>query len=342
MNLLRPLHTTRPQPPCRAVRCRRTLTLLLFALTSCTPRVLAQTPPTPTNDDEVLSVRTNLIPLSLFVTDSHGRRVTTLAQSDFQVRDNGRPVRLDYFATGATRAAFVFALDASGSVRENVARQREAATALLLRFNKGARAAVVAFADKPTLSLPFTSDAERIRVAFQIDAQPERHTAIFDAALAAVHAFDADIQRAAEGRIVVLISDGLDNVSSTRAATVIEEARARGVSLYVIHFPLYEPRGERLGVRPSARGFRDLAERTGGSYFLLADPSHGLDPHFTYDLNPIFKSIADDLQSQYELGFYPDEVARQETQHKLEVTLTAASNRKLRVHALRDSYTLKP
>jgi Ca-activated chloride channel family protein len=343
MNPRRPPHAPRQPHPRRAAAHPYLIVLLLSALLPFVPRIHAQTPqPTPPDDEEVLSVRTDLILLRLFVTDSHGRRVAGLIKSDFEVRDNGRAVALDYFAPGTSRAAFVFALDASGSVRENIARQREAATALLSRFGKGARAAVLAFADRPVLALPFTTDAERIRTAFQIDAQPERRTAIFDAALAALRAFDTTRQDAAERRIIVLLSDGLDNASTTRAASVVEEARARGVSIYVVHFPLYEPRGEHLGVRPPARGFRDLADRTGGAYFLLADPSHGLDPRYTYDLNPVFKSIADDLQSQYELGFYPDEAARKLSEHKLEVTLAAERTRHLRVHALRDTYTLKP
>ncbi|MDT7540368.1 MAG: Ca-activated chloride channel [Acidobacteriota bacterium] len=341
MNPRRSPHAPRQTHPRRAAAHPFPLALLLYALL---PFIIhAQTPqPTPSGDEEVLSVRTDLILLRLFVTDSHSHRVTGLAQSDFEVRDNGRAVALNYFAPGTSRAAFVFALDASGSVRENVARQREAATALLSRFGQSARAAVVTFAERPTLALPFTTDAGRVLAAFQIEAQPERRTAIFDATLAALRAFDTARQDAAERRIVVLISDGLDNISQARPASVIEEARARGVSIYVVHFPLYEPRGEHLGVRTPARGFRDLAERTGGAYFLLADPSHGLDPRFSYDLNPVFKAIADDLQSQYELGFYPDDAARRQPEHKLEVTPATARNRKLRVHSLRDAYTLRP
>jgi Ca-activated chloride channel homolog len=319
------------------------LALLLFALVAVSQLAPAQTPqPTPPADEEVINVRTDLILVRLYVTDARGRRVSGLARDDFRVFDNGRPVALDYFAPGTSRSAFVFALDASGSVRENIARQREAATALLSRFGAGARAAVLVFSDRPALALPFTTDAARVRAAFQIDAQPERRTAIFDAALAAVRGFDTTQQDAAERRIVVLLSDGLDNVSSTRPSTVIDEARARGVSIYVVHFPLYAPSGEHLAVRPPAHGFRDLAERTGGAYFLLADPSRGLDPHFSYDLNPVFTAIADDLHSQYELGFYPDDNARHEPAHKLEITMTDERNRRLRVRALRDTYTLKP
>jgi hypothetical protein len=48
-------------------------------------------------------------------------------------------------------------------------------------------------------------------------------------------------------------------------------AREKSVSFYVIHLPLFEPRDGRLVVRPAAEGFRGLAEKTGGKYFLATD-----------------------------------------------------------------------
>jgi VWFA-related protein len=287
----------------------------------------------------VLSVRTDLITVNCFVTDSRNRRAAGLVATDFQVRDNGRPATISYFASGASRVALVFALDASGSAHEHIERQREAALALLSRFGKGSRAAVLAFAERPALTLPLTSDTDQVRASFYLGARSNLHTAIFDAALAAVRAFDAAKPDAAERRIVLLLSDGLDNASDTRAATVIEEANARGVSFYVIHFPLYEPAGDHLAVRRPARGFRELAERTGGAYFLLGDAAHALDPRYTFNLAPVFNAIADDLQSQYVVGFYLDEAARKVPEHKLDITL--AQNKKLRVHTLRDKFTLK-
>jgi VWFA-related protein len=335
MNLRRPPHArTHHAPP-----SRRTLRLILFALALTPALARAQTTPTPTDDEEVLSVRTDLITANCFVTDSRNRRVGGLAPADFQVRDNGRAAAVSYFASGTTRVALVFALDASGSAREHIERQREAALALLARFGRGSRAAVLAFAERPALALPLTPDTEQVRASFRLGARVNLHTAIFDAALASVRAFDSDRPDAAERRIVLLLSDGLDNASDTRPAAVVEEANARGVSFYVIHFPLYEPAGERLAVRRPSRGFRELAERTGGSYFLLGDAARALDPHYTYDLAPVFDAIADDLQSQYVIGFYLDEAARKEPEHRLEIR--SARNKTLRVRLLRDRYTLK-
>lgn len=338
VNLRRTSHALRPARTPPALRTRLTLCFALLTFTLAPALAHAQTPPSAA-DDEVLSVRTDLITVTCFITDSHNHRVGGLAASDFQVRDNGRPAPVSYFASGVSRVALVFALDASGSAREHIERQSEVALALLARFGNGSRAAVLPFAERPVLTLPLTSDTAQVRASFRLRARGNVHTAIFDAALAAVRAFDSAKPDATERRIVLLLSDGLDNASEVRAATVVEEANARGVSFYVIHFPLYEPAGDRLAVRRPSRGFRELAERTGGAYFFLGDAAHALDLHYTYDLAPVFNAIADDLQSQYVVGFYIDEVARKEPEHKLDISLTR--NKKLRVHTLRDRYVLR-
>lgn len=333
--------TNTPRPA--AAPSRRTFIWLAIALLGLSARAEAQTPqPTPPADEEVLTVRTDFVTIPVYVTDSHRRRVSGLTAQDFLVRDDGRPTKLSYFAAGTARVALLFALDASGSAREHIARQREAATAMLSRFGSGSRAAVLLFADRPTLALPFTDETAQVRAAFAVEAQRNRHTAIFDAALAAVRVFDREGGAPAERRIVVLLSDGLDTASTTRPRVVVQEAQARGVSIYVVHFPLYFPSDGKLTPRPSSRGFRDLAEQTGGSYFLLGDARQELDPRAGYDLAPVFRAIAEDLQSQYVLGFYLDEAARVVGEHKLDVTLAKPQRTRLRVQSLRERYTVDP
>jgi VWFA-related protein len=333
-------HSPSPTPLATSQRNAAAFFSLITLLFLAPPHALAQTPPASADDEIVETVRTDLVLVQLYAMDARGRRINGLAAKDVQVRDNGRPVEVVYFQPASARVALVFALDASGSVRDLLARQRETALALLARFGTRSRAAVVTFADEPALALPFTRDAAKVRAAFQLYAQPNRHTAIFDAALASVRAFDAKELRGDERRIVILVSDGLDNVSRARASTVVAEANARDVSFYVVHLPLYAPDGNHLAPRRPARGFRDLAERTGGAYFMLGDAAHALDPNYTSDLAPIFSAIADDLHSQYELGFYPDDAARKEPQHKLVFKLVGDKS-KLRINARRDTYTLK-
>lgn len=339
MSLRLTAQTPRPNKHRRAILY--TTLALVFQLLVCQRHAAAQeTPANAPDDEEVVRVRTDLVVVPVYVTDGRGRRVSGLTRQDFQVRDNGRPVETVHFAAGAERVALLFLLDASGSTREIVTQQRETALALFSRFGERSRVSVIQFRERPEQTLPFTRDLRAARAAFRIAPLANRRTAIFDAAASAVRSFRAEAADAAERRIVVLISDGLDTASATRAASVAEEARAAGVSFYVIHVPLFEPRDGRLVARRPARGFRDLAEKTGGQFFVVGDARSSLDPRAEHDLSPIFRAIAEDLQSQYVLGFRA--AVAEPGPHRAEVRLAAPRDRNLRVRQLRETYESKP
>lgn len=289
--------------------------------------------------DEVVRVRTDLITVPVFVMDARGRRVGGLRKQDFVVRDNGRAVETEYFASGAERVALLFALDASGSARDILGQQRETALQLFSRFGTGSRVAVLRFTETPALAVPFTANSDEARAAFDFPALRGRRTAIFDAAREAVNAFDLSI--AAERRIVILISDGLDTASRANASQVINAALDRGVSFYIIHLPLFAPLDGRLQARAASKGFRDLAEKTGGKYFMLGDAKSTLAPRPQYNLAPVFQAIEEDLRGQYLLGYYPAEAERSASPHRIDVSLVSSNNRKLRVQQLRKEYVLK-
>jgi Ca-activated chloride channel family protein len=281
------------------------------------------------------------VAVPVFVTDGRGRRVGGLVREDFEVRDNGRPVETVYFAAGAERVAMLFLLDASGSVRETVTRQRETALAVFSRFGARSRVGVIQFRETPEVVQPLTGDLSAARRAFRIAALTDRRTAIFDAALAAVGAFGPGETSAAERRIAVLISDGLDTASGAGWRGVVEAARAGGVSFYVIHVPLYEPRGGSLAPRRPSKGFKELAEQTGGRYFAVGDAASALDPNAEHDLQPVFNAIAEDLAGQYVLGYHASAAGPELGPHRIEVRLSRPGGRKLRVRQLREGYELK-
>jgi hypothetical protein len=110
------------------------------------------------------------------------------------------------------------------------------------------------------------------------------------------------------------------------------------VSFYVIQLPLFTPRDGRLVPRPAAKGFRDLAEKTAGRFFVAGTSASALAPNTPVELTPVFAAIEEDLRSQYVIGFYPGEASRDGKPHRADVFI---SNRKLRVNQLRTSYTLK-
>ena len=276
---------------------------------------------TPASDGGIVRVNTDLLLFPVRVRDKRGQAVTGLTERDLSLKDEDHATTALYFAAGADRVAIVFALDQSGSLREIISQQRDAALALFGRFSQRSRIAILRFAQAPLLVAPFDQDITAARAAFAFSAANNQRTAIFDAATAAVKTLAELPPDRAERRMVVLISDGLDNASKTHARGVIQLALDHHVSFYVIHLPLFEPRDGRLAVRPPAKGFRELAEKTGGKYFLVGDARNALAPPKSNDLTPIFRAIEEDLRSQYLLGFYIAEAARDGRRHDFSVRL---------------------
>jgi Ca-activated chloride channel family protein len=292
-------------------------------------------------DDEVIRVNTDLITIPVAVTDNKSRRVSGLTQDDFSIFDNNQNMTITHFSSGADKVGFLFALDTSGSVREIISKERDAALSLFQRFNSNSQIAVLHFNDKVELRVPFTNDSSELSKAFVIPSNPNTRTAIFDAALGSLMFFSSRSNDPTERKIIILISDGLDNASRARPQNVIEEANKLGVSFYVLHLPLYFANGDKLSLRKPAKGFRDLAEKTGGIYFMLGDVQTVLSPRATYDLTKIFQTIEDDLESQYIIGYYLNETSRNTETHKLSVKLNAKEKRNYRVRLLRDTFNLK-
>ena len=272
------------------------------------------------DEDDVVRVNTDLLLFPIRIRDKKGLAVAGLTEQDLVLKDQDQATTGVYFARGADRVAMLFALDQSGSLRQIIEQQREAALALFSRFGERSSVAIVRFSETATLVAPFTKDLENARAAFKFRAAPNAKTAIFDSAATALKAFDDLTPTRTERRIVVLISDGLDTSSRTSADTVIEAALEQHVSFYVIHLPLFEPRDGRLEVRRPSKGFKELAEKTGGKYFIVGDVKSALAPKPT-DLTPIFQAIEEDLKSQYLLGFYIAETKRDNRKHVFSVSM---------------------
>ena len=318
--------SNRNLPPQYAVRIRlkhRSVLMLwcaVFAIGYFSP--LKASAQNTSDDDEIISVRTDLLLFPIRVRNKKGLAVEGLERRDLVLKDKDQVTAGLYFARGADRVAMVFALDQSGSLREIISQQRDAALALFTRFGDRSSVAVIRFADSPSVVVPFGRDSEAVREAFKFGSGANRRTAIFDAAEKALRLFDDLPPVRAERHIVVLISDGLDNASHTKAKAVIDTALDRRVSYYVIHLPLFQPGEHGLEVRPASKGFRELAQETGGKYFLVGgDAKFALTPEKPTDLTPVFQAIEEDLRSQYLLGFYLNESARDGRRHRFSLSL---------------------
>ncbi len=246
---------------------------------------------------------TDLVSLFVTVTDRDQRLVPDLVVEDFEVRDNGTPQEIVLFQNEAEPITVVVMLDTSFSMTATLDLLRDAAEQFLLRLLPDDRARVGAFNDVVEITAEFSSDRDGLIAAMR-GQDFGNATRLYDAM-----ALGLDELQGVEGRRVVLVfSDGEDTASRTRLNRVIERAREEEVMVYAIGLEVAYFDGIRqVRTRPD-RGLRRIAEETGGGYFELKR---------TADLAPTFTRVAQELHSQYVMGFAP--AALDGRVHRLEV-----------------------
>jgi len=247
------------------------------------------------------SVRT--VPIYATVVDASGRLVPGLEQADFTVLDNGKPAEVALFSNESQPFTAVVMLDTSASMTANLKLLNRAAEQFLLRLLPVDRAQVGAFNDKIQLSGTFTNDRDELIGALN-DLYFGNPTRLNDAI-----ATSLDELKGIDGRRVVLVfTDGEDTASRVGFRQVLERARDEEVMVYSIGLESEYFNGQRVVRSRPSRDLRRISDETGGGYFELQK---------TADLAPTFTRVAQELRSQYLIGFAP--AALDGRVHKLEV-----------------------
>src|SRR5580765_3401796 len=116
--------------------------------------------------DDVIKISTDLLLFSIRVKEKHGQAVLGLTERDLSLKDDDRVTSGLYLSPGADRVALMFALDQSGSLRDLISQQRNAALALFDRFGARSSVAVLRFGESANLITPFGRDNAAARAAF--------------------------------------------------------------------------------------------------------------------------------------------------------------------------------
>ncbi len=263
--------------------------------------VLAQAPQQPEQPVFKSSVRT--VPVYATVIDASGRLVPDLEQSDFTLLDNGKPAEMILFSNESQPFTAVVMLDTSASMTANLKLLNRAAEQFLLRLLPVDRAQVGAFNDKIQLSGEFTNNRDALIGALN-DLYFGNPTRLNDAIGASL-----DALKEVDGRRVVLVfTDGEDTSSRTGFKTVLERARDEETMVYSIGLESEYFNGLRVVRSRPSRDLRKISDETGGGYFELTK---------TADLAPTFTRVAQELRSQYLIGFAPAQLDGKV--HKLEL-----------------------
>jgi len=267
-----------------------------------------------------IKVSTQTVPIYATVLDGQRRLVTDLQREDFEVFDNGKLQTLTNFVSETTPFTAVVMLDTSGSMTLNLDFVKMAAEEFLIRMLPEDRAKVGSFNDKIKIlprDEPFTGNRDRLIRLLKEDLDFGYPTRLWDAVDESIAQMEV-----LEGRRVVLVfTDGDDSASKRGRDDVLERAREKDMMIYAVGLASEYFNGQsKVRSRPD-RGLRRVAEETGGGYFELSKKD---------ELGPTFTRVAQELHSQYVMGFTPEVLDGKI--HKLEVRvkrpgLTARSRR---------------
>jgi Ca-activated chloride channel homolog len=237
---------------------------------------------------------TRLVSMFATVTDAQGRLVPNLVKEDFDILDNDKPQPIVFFQDEIQPITVVVMLDTSGSMTASISLLKSAAEQFLLRLLPADKGRVGAFNDKIDLNSRFTNDRDELISAAK-DLDYGNGTRLWDAVALAL-----DELQGKDGRRVVLVfTDGDDTSSRVRMGTVMDRARADDVMVYAIGLESRYFNGQQqVRSRPDG-GLKKIAEETGGGYFELKN---------TADLAPTFTRVAQELHSQYVMGFSPTQL----------------------------------
>jgi Ca-activated chloride channel homolog len=242
------------------------------------------------------TIRTTVNEVSLIFTvnDRHGHYIPNLNQSDFALLDDQKaPAKVNSFHQQINLPLRVgILIDTSSSIKSRFQFEQQSATEFLLQVlrAKNDRAFVMGFDETPTVSADWTNDQDALETGIN-KLRTGGGTALFDALYVACR--DKLLtERGPEPvrKAIILVSDGEDNQSRVYMPEAIKECERAETIIYAISTNWTPSRGE------GDKVLQELAEQTGGEVFF---------PPSVEDMAVSFKSIEEELRSQYALVYTP-------------------------------------
>jgi Ca-activated chloride channel family protein len=273
-----------------------------------------------------ISVDVGLVILHATVRNKKGEFVSGLQKDNFQVFEDGVPQTIQVFQHEDMPVAVGLIVDNSGSMQ----RKRKEVTAAALVFadssNPQDEMFVVNFNEHVSFGLPYTKlfSASAGELTEALNGIPAHgKTALYDAiAVGLEHLKKATLSK----KVLIVISDGGDNASHCTLNEVLDSAAHSDVIIYTIGlFDEYDE-DRNPGV------LKKIARATGGEAFF---------PPEIENVVPVCRRIAEEIRTQYTIGYRPSHPVLDNTYRIIRVTATGPHGRKLRVQT-RTGYIASP
>ena len=244
--------------------------------------------------------------VAISVTDEKGREVQNLSKNDFVVKIGDDPVAVQFAEYQPNSPASVLILaDTSGSTEPKLPQTREAITQLVNNLDPRDDVSLWAFSGKPFNLQSFTNDHSAV-----IERETILHSYGLTSLYDSVRTSTAMLQKHGcyARRILVVISDGIDNTSGVKPTEATDDIRKCGVSAYAIaigntqvpepglRFGPFTMTGDEDSVDEKSLG-KLITNSAQGSTFRVADSGDS-------DLLAVAaKSILQSSRGQYVVGF---------------------------------------
>lgn len=253
-----------------------------------------------------------------------GDPVVGLLASDFELRDNGVVQQLELAASETHPLLAVLAFDVSNSLAgDKLDGLKAGSQALLDALRPEDQATLFTFSDQIEWLAPPTEDKAEVRRALD-RLRTGGGSAVMDALYAAI-----TLPRSTGRTLVVLFSDGVDNVSWLDGRRVRAVAERSNALVYVVSLRAsgQRARGTRGPAGPGSpstsederptlefegsAALQQIAEATGGRYWEAESPER---------LKTVFAAIAESMGRRYVLRYVPENVKRPGW-HKIDLKL---------------------
>ena len=321
---------------CHAQARRVFMVLLVFGLiwpaaAAYAQQTSSQPAPTQQQGDQsvsTLSVNVNVVNLFFNVKDKHGTLIPNLKRDDFKVSEDGQSQTIKYFASETDQPLTLgILIDSSLSQERVLPMEKEVGAAFLKEVLRPKdEAFVISFDVNVDLLQDFTNSTSMLRTALDqakinggggcggipglgggpVPCTNPKGTLLYDAVyLAGREKLSTEVGRKA----MIILTDGEDQGSQETIRSAIEAAQKSDSIVYVL---LIADRGfYGLGGYSGDRAMKELAEQTGGRVISVGNKPE--------KLKEAFDQIANELRTQYSIGYTPTNAKRDGSFRRVEV-----------------------
>jgi Ca-activated chloride channel family protein len=297
------------------------LTSVLIAICLCETIASGQqalpSAPKPAAQAPAFRASVDVVSLSVTVTNGMNHYVTDLEPGEFSVFEDGVKQEITFFNRRQQPIALSLLLDTSASMEEHLPTLQVAATNFVKRLRASDVAQVIDFDSRVAIRQAFTSNQSELESAIQ-QTVAGGSTSLYNAiyiALRELTKIRAVVEEDVRRQALIVFSDGEDTSSLVSFDEVLDLAKRSETAIYTIAL-----RGADLqakGFREAEFVLRTLARETGGRAFF---------PMKIDDLAAVYAQIADELASQYTIGYTSLNPKRDGAWRRLAVQIARPSN----------------